>query len=112
MGYELTGRIKAIMATVTYDSGFSKREFVVTAPDEKYPQDIKFEVVKEKCDGLNAYHEGQEVVVYFNLRGNEYNGRYFVNLSAWKIAPHGNTQAEPDNDRIDDVAGDTGTMMF
>lgn len=81
---EVTGVIKVIMETETFDSGFSKRGFVVTT-SEQYPQDIKLEFVKEKCDILDKYTEGQEVTVGFNLRGNEYNGKYYVNLNAWKI---------------------------
>jgi len=27
------------------------------------------------------------VSVAFNLRGNEYNGKYYTNLQAWKITP-------------------------
>lgn len=80
----VTGKIKQIYDTVTYDSGFSKREFVVTT-NEQYPQDIKMELVKDKCALLNNYSEGDEVTVDINLRGNEYNGKYYVNIQAWRI---------------------------
>ncbi len=40
MAYELTGKIKLIQEPKTFDSGFSKREMVVTVEDGKYPQDI------------------------------------------------------------------------
>jgi hypothetical protein len=33
------------------------------------------------------FEQGQEVVVNFDIRGNEYQGRYYVNLSCWKIQP-------------------------
>jgi len=82
--YEMNGQIKVIMDLQTFDSGFTKREFVVTTPGA-YPQDIKLETVKEKCSILDTYREGEHVKVSFNLRGNEYNDRYFVNLQAWKI---------------------------
>ncbi len=82
---ELEGRIIKVMDTQSFDSGFSKREFVVNTFKENYPQDIKFEVYKEKCEALNAFQAGDEVKVEFNIRGNEYNGRYYVNLQAWKI---------------------------
>lgn len=87
--YEASGKIKLISDTQTFPSGFSKREFVVTTADSKYPQDLKFEVVKDKCSILDNYKEGQEVQVNFDIRGNEYNGRYFVNLSCWKLAAAG-----------------------
>lgn len=83
--YEAVGKIKLINDVQTFPSGFSKREFVVTTGD-KYPQDLKFEVVKDKCSLLDDYKEGQDVQVNFDIRGNEYNGKYFVNLSCWKLS--------------------------
>jgi hypothetical protein len=83
--YEAAGKIKVINDTQSFPSGFSKREFVVTTAHDKYPQDLKFEVVKDKCQMLDAYEVGQDVQVSFDIRGNEYNGKYFVNLSCCKI---------------------------
>lgn len=82
--YEVEGTIKVIQDTQTFDSGFTKREFVVTT-EEKYPQDIKLECIKEKISLLDEAQAGTRVKVSFDLRGKEYNGRYFVNLHAWKI---------------------------
>lgn len=87
--YEATGKIKLISDTQTFPSGFSKREFVVTTAHDKFPQDLKFEVVKDKCEILDRYKEGQEVQVNFDIRGNEYNGKYYVNLSCWKLDSKG-----------------------
>ena len=84
MNYELKGTLKEIFDTVTFDSGFQKREFVVTTNGD-YPQDIKFEFTKDKTQLLNVAKVGDSVNVAFNLRGNEYNGKYYVNLQAWKI---------------------------
>ncbi len=82
--YELEGQIKVINSTQTFDSGFSKREFVITTED-KYPQDVKFETIKDGCDKLDDYNVGDNVIVSFNVRGNEYNDKYYVNLQAWKM---------------------------
>lgn len=87
--YETSGKIKVISETQTFASGFTKREFVVTTAHDKYPQDLKFEVVKEKCSLLDSFEVGQEVQVNFDIRGNEYNGKYFVNLSCWKLQAAG-----------------------
>jgi hypothetical protein len=81
---EVTGNIKAIFETQTFDSGFSKREIVLTT-NEQWPQDIKLEFFKDKCPVLDKYEVGQQVTVAFNLRGSEYNGKYYVNLNGWKI---------------------------
>ena len=85
MSYEIQGTIKVINDTQTFDSGFAKREFVITTED-KYPQDIKLEFVKDKVSELDAFDVGDQVTVAFNIRGNEYKERYYVNLSAWKIS--------------------------
>lgn len=98
--YELSGTVKVVMDTVKFDSGFTKREFVVTTPDDRYPQNIKFECVKDKCSLLDGVKPGQRVTVSFDIRGNEFKGRYFVSLSAWKIEPiaAGGGQEEPENE--------------
>ncbi len=83
--YEASGKIKLISETQTFPSGFMKREFVVTTGHDKYPQDLKFEMVKDKCAGLDSFKAGDDVQVSFDIRGNEYNGKYFVNLSCWKL---------------------------
>jgi hypothetical protein len=84
----------------TFKSGFTKREFVVTTDDDRFPQDVKFECIKDKAALLEGVQEGQRVKVSFDLRGNEYNGRYFVNLSAWRLEPdaEGGEEAPPVED--------------
>jgi len=82
---KLTGSIKVIGEKQTWDSGFSKVEFVITT-NEQYPQDVKFEIVKDKADNFLQYNKvGDTVDVAFNVRGNEYNGKYYVSLQAWKV---------------------------
>lgn len=82
--YEMVGSVKLIEETQTFSSGFSKREFVITTED-KFPQDVKFEATKEKIEQVDRLKVGDHVKVSFNIRGNEYKGRYFVNLQSWKI---------------------------
>lgn len=83
--YETAGKLKWIGTTQSFPSGFSKREFVVTTAADKYPQDLKFEVVKDKCTILDSFELEQDVQVSFDIRGNEYNGKYYVNLACWKL---------------------------
>ena len=82
--YEIEGTVKIVFAKQTFDSGFTKREFVVTT-DEKFPQDVKIECIKDKCDLLENVSAGDRVKATFNIRGNEYKERYYVNLQAWKL---------------------------
>ena len=83
--YEFVGTVKALPATKTFPSGFTKREVVVTSEEDRFPQDIAFEFVKEKAAMLDGIQEADRVRIFFDLRGREYNGRYFVNVSGWKI---------------------------
>ncbi len=84
MSYEMNGTVKVVQDLMTFPSGFSKREFVVTTK-EQYPQDVLFETVKDKIAQVDKLKPGMEVTVHFDIRGREYNGRHFVNLSAWRI---------------------------
>jgi hypothetical protein len=93
--YEMQGSVKWIGETQSFASGFTKREFVVTSAHDKYPQDIKFEVVKDKCPVLDQFSVGQDVTVSFDIRGNEYNGKYYVNLACWKLQAGGGDGAAP-----------------
>ena len=81
----LEGSIVKMFDTQVFESGFKKKEFVIETIGD-YPQMIKFEVVKDKCDNLEQYNKvGDFVNVSFNIRGNEYKEKYYVSLSAWKI---------------------------
>jgi single-strand DNA-binding protein len=83
--HELTGKVHIISDTQSFPSGFQKREFVITTSDDKYPQTIKMEVVKDDCEKLDGFRPGDDITAHFNIRGNEYNGKYYVNLQAWKV---------------------------
>ena len=85
MAYELKGKVKLLQETQTFGSGFQKREIVVRVEEGKYPQDINLEFVQEKIALLDSVEAGDEVSVMFDIRGREYNGRYFNNLQGWKI---------------------------
>lgn len=92
--YELSGSVKVIGDVQSFNSGFSKRELVVTIPDGNYPQDICVEFHKERADLLNGLVIGDNVMVTFNLRGREYNGRYYNTLVAWKLETSADTQVD------------------
>jgi hypothetical protein len=93
VAYDLTGKIKLIQEAKTFSSGFTKREMVVTVEDGKYPQDINIEFVQDKVSLLDNLQPGQAVTVTFDIRGREYNGRYFNNLQGWKVSVEGDQPA-------------------
>lgn len=101
---ELRGTIKKIFETQTFSSGFQKREFVLTVADNpEYPQHLKIEVIKDKCNLLDDCQVGQTITVSINLNGNEWTNpegevKYFVSLLAWKIDKGVPVQESQDQD--------------
>jgi len=81
----IKGAIKLINPIKVISDKFSVREFVVTTPDAKYPQDILFQTINDKMDVLESLGVGQQVEVSFNVRGREFNGKYYNTLDAWKV---------------------------
>ena len=84
---ELTmkGAIKLINPIKVISDKFSVREFVITTADAKYPQEVIFQTVNDRMDVIAPYGVGQEVTVSFNVRGREYNGKYYNTLDAYKV---------------------------
>ncbi|WP_262500930.1 DUF3127 domain-containing protein [Pseudohalioglobus sediminis] len=106
LAYELTGKIKLLQEPKTFDSGFTKREMVVIVEDGKYPQEINLEFVQDKVALLDNLQPGQEVTVSFDIRGREYNGRYFNNLQGWKVVVAGEQAGAGPGPALADVPDD------
>jgi single-strand DNA-binding protein len=99
---EIKGKIILIGEIQTIgDKGFTKREFVIET-NENYPQKVKFELNKDACSKVDQFKVGNGVEVSFNLRGNEYQGKYYVNLQAWKVIKigEGAPVVQPESDPI------------
>jgi len=89
MSYEITGTIKIIKDEQVFDSGFKKRELVLTVNDGKYEQEVLLELIKDRCDMLDNHSVGDVITAKFDIKGREYNDRHFVNLQAWALLKEG-----------------------
>ena len=86
MSYELGGVVKLVQEVESFkDGAFTKRGIVVTVENGKFPQEILLEFVQDKVTLLDDVSSGDEVQVTFDIRGREFNGRYFNNLQGWKL---------------------------
>lgn len=85
MSFEIEGRLHKLYDTEVKGESFRVREFVIET-QEQYPQFVKFQLTQDRCDLMNNYSEGTKIKVSFDLRGREWNGKYFTNLNAWRIA--------------------------
>lgn len=85
MSYELTGKLHKKYETESKSEKFQAREFVVETMDGSYNQYIKFQLTQDRCALVDEYNEGEQVKVHFDLRGREWNEKYFTNLNAWRL---------------------------
>ena len=70
-----------------------KQTFLIQTSAE-YNNQICFQLFgEEKVKLLEAYNEGDQIEVFFNISSREYNNRYYHNIDAWKIN-HANDMTE------------------
>lgn len=97
MSFEIIGKLYKKFDTEVKSERFQAREFVLLVEEGQYPQYIKFQLTQDRCALIDQYEEGEMIKVHFDLRGREWNGKFFTNLNAWRIesaAP--DTSAAPD----------------
>ena len=82
---EVTGVIIVLEETQEIGSKGFKKRLVVIETDEQYSQKVGIDFVQDKTSILDNYKIGDSVKVSINIRGNEYNGKYYVNLQGWRI---------------------------
>jgi hypothetical protein len=96
--YKATGILKKIEVTQVVSEKFKKRGFVLGIPDgEKWTQDVRFELVQDKCAILDNFAEFSEIEVTFVLKGRAWtpeNGetKYFNTIQALLIKEAGQTE--------------------
>ncbi len=123
MTYDFTGTVKAIKPVQSFPSGFSKREAIICSEDDRYPQNVVFEFVRDRMSLLDNVNEGDRVTVSFDLRSNESKqqpGRYFLSLNAWKLVKADDAAAAsapvsdgaPEPTPVAPVDTDVGDMPF
>ena len=113
MTLEITGSIKTILpvegGTSKAGKEWKKQNFII-ANNEGYQgqeQVFCFEVFgDEAVENLTKFNkEGDEVKVCFNIKCNEWNGKYFTSLSSWRVEKAGaeTTSAPASSNEPDDL---------
>ena len=93
MSFEVEGVLHKKFDTEKKSEKFQARDFVIEVPGQ-YPQMVKFQLTQDRCEIVERHNEGDTIKVFFDLRGREWEGRFFTNLNAWKIeAASGQTAA-------------------
>ena len=94
------GTVHTVLPTQEFPSGFKKRVLVVKTHEDKYPQFIPVEFVKDKTLDLDGLMPNQHVTVLVNLRGNEHNGKYYLSCQGWKLEKGKMGEAPPTKEEI------------
>ena len=93
MSFEIIGNLHKKFDTENKTETFQAREFVITT-DGPYEQYIKFQLTQDRCQIIDAFNEGDKIKVHFDLRGREWNEKYFTNLNAWRVEKNQEVQQE------------------
>jgi len=93
---DLNGTVVTILPEQRFNgkNGEVVKNFFVLQTKEQYPQKIKFEVFGEDKWKQTGVAVGQDVSVQFDIKGAEWQGKYFVNLQAWKVTAIDNGQQQ------------------
>ena len=83
--FEIEGKLLRKYDAESKSASFQAREFVLEIPDGNYPQFIKFQLTQDRCAAIDPYKEGETLKVHFDLRGREWQGKYFTNLNAFRV---------------------------
>jgi hypothetical protein len=96
MSFEIEGKLHKKFDTEQKTQTFQAREFVIETVDGNYQQYIKFQLTQDRCALIDPFQEGDNVKVHFDLRGREWQGKYFTNLNAWRLEHGGSSDGQED----------------
>ncbi len=85
MSFEIKGKLVKKYEIESKTATFQTREFVIEINSGNYPEFVKFQLTQDRCSLIDAYKEGDTIKVSFDLRGREWQGKYFTNLNAWRV---------------------------
>lgn len=87
MNYTAEGELYKVFDAESKSGSFRTREFVIRQEtnNPQYPEFIKFQLVQDRCDIVDVYAIGEDIRVHFNLKGREWQEKFFTNLQAWRI---------------------------
>lgn len=99
---EQTGTIKSITkSTVTSKDGgktYDKAEVILafTTGQGEYiqNQEVPFTFFGKPAAAVNSFAEGESVKIQYDLKGKQYKGKHYPEISGWKIEANGARQPQ------------------
>lgn len=85
---EVTGRVIAVLpeqgGVSKTGNEWKKQEYVIET-QEQYPKKVCFQLFGADRIAQSAIQTGEMITVHFDIDSREYQGRWYTNISAWKI---------------------------
>jgi hypothetical protein len=88
---EIKGKVHEVTATYQVTESLKKRELILEyIENPQYPEYLKFEAIQDRANLLDNVKVGEDVEVFFNLRGRPWTDKtgkktYFNSMQLWKI---------------------------
>ncbi len=90
---EITGIVVSLLPMQTgqgKNGVWKKQEFIMETPGQ-FPKKVCLSLWGEKVDE-NRITMGDKITASINIESREYNGRWYTDVRAWKIAKGGSSQ--------------------
>ena len=100
---DIKGKVHDLSDVINVTDTFRKRELVIEfAENPQYPEYVKFEAIQDRVALMDNVKVGQEVEVFFNLKGRQWTNKqgekqYFNTLQLWKVNVLGASEAAAGN---------------
>ena len=92
-----TGRVSAVLpvesGTSASGKNWSRQTIVITEENVQYPASIAVTLFNSELVGTVA--AGETITVHLSVKASEYQGKYYNNISAWKIERTGSAAPVP-----------------
>ncbi|MDR1937536.1 MAG: DUF3127 domain-containing protein [Tannerellaceae bacterium] len=85
---EISGKIIAVLPEqggISKTGNEWKKQEYVLETHEQYPKKVCFQIFGADRIAQAAIRMGEEVTVSFDIDSREYQGRWYTNISAWKV---------------------------
>jgi len=88
---DIKGKVHEVLPTQQVTDSLKKRELIIEyIENPQYPEYLKFEMVNDKCGLVDNLKPGQDVEIFFNLRGRPWTDKtgkksYFNSIQLWKV---------------------------
>jgi Protein of unknown function (DUF3127). len=86
---DITGKIIAVLpeqgGTSAKGTEWKKQEYVLETLNDQYPKKVCFQIFGADKIAQAAIQTEEILTVFFDIDSREYQGRWYTNISAWKV---------------------------